>query len=371
MNTSLEPKTGVLLVNLGTPDSTKTGDVRRYLREFLMDGRVIDIPFIPRFLLVNLIIAPFRAPKSAKEYRKVWEERGSPLKFYGEDVREALQENLGEEFIVKFAMRYQNPSLDKVMEEFRQIPLRKLIVLPMFPQYASATTGSVKDKVMKILRKWQIIPEIDFIHSFFDHPDFVEAFTQIGKNYLEQDAYDHVIFSYHGLPERQIRKGDCYGNCLKAAKENPELAAQANCCAQLTPQNKSCYRAQCFATTRLIAEKLDIKPENYTVCFQSRLGKDPWIQPYTEDVLEELAHAGKKRVLAFSPAFVTDCLETTIEVGEEYKEDFEEAGGEHWQLVESLNCHPLWIKTLRNLVMEHSAAQQHIIEGQAAKPVTE
>jgi protoporphyrin/coproporphyrin ferrochelatase len=334
--------TGVLIVNLGTPDSPSVPDVRKYLREFLMDGRVIDIPYVNRFLLVNCIIAPFRAPKSAKVYKEVWTERGSPLKFYSEDLEGLLQNQLGPEYLVSLGMRYQSPSIATALDKLKNKGLERIIVVPLFPQYASATTGSVHDKVMELVRGWQIIPEMVYINSFFDHPLFIKAFTELGKRYMAEDQYDHIIFSYHGLPERQIRKGDCTNTCLSDT-----------CCNSLHAMNRSCYRAQCFATSRLLAENLGLKPEDYTVCFQSRLGKDPWIQPYTEDVIIELCQKGKKRVLAFSPAFVADCLETTIEIGEEYKEVFEEKGGEHWKLVESLNVSPLWVDTLEDLVRNY------------------
>ncbi|MEO1655461.1 MAG: ferrochelatase, partial [Bacteroidota bacterium] len=218
MRVNTDSKIGVMLVNLGTPDSPAVKDVRKYLREFLMDARVVDVPAVLRFILVNGIIAPFRAPKSAKVYQEVWEERGSPLKFYGEDVRDMLQEKLGEEYYVELAMRYQNPSIASVLDKMRKIDLEKIIVIPLFPQYASATTGSVQEKVMEIVRKWQVVPEISFVHNFYDHPIFIKTFSEIGKKYLAERNYDHIIFSYHGLPERQIRRADDYGNCLKAAK---------------------------------------------------------------------------------------------------------------------------------------------------------
>jgi ferrochelatase len=320
---------GVLLVQLGTPDSPSVPDVRKYLREFLMDGRVIDIPLAQRTMLVNGIIAPFRAPKSAKVYREVWTERGSPLKFYSEDVVRMLQERLGDDYFVVLGMRYQNPSLDSVLEELRTKGLESIIVIPLFPQYASATTGSVYEKVMRIVKDWQIIPEIRFVNRFLDHPKFLETFTLLGRKYMAEHAYDHFLFSYHGL--------------LNNA-----------CCASLHAANQHCYRAQCFETTRLLATRLGIPADKYTVSFQSRLGKTPWIQPYTEEVIIDLAKKGVKSVLAFSPAFVADCLETTIEVGVEYREVFEKHGGHHWQLVESLNNHPLWIETLADMVLVRS-----------------
>ncbi len=305
-----------------------------------MDGRVIDIPFIPRFLLVNGIIAPFRAPKSAKTYKEVWTENGSPLKYYGQVNERQLQLALGDEYVVRLAMRYQSPSIEAGLSEFQRLGLTDIIVIPLFPQYASATTGSVYEKVMDIIKTWQVIPEIRFINRFLEHPKFIDGFVQLGRKYMAEHDFDHFLFSYHGLPERQIRKGDI----------TKTVCQLGNCCASLRADNQHCYRAQCFETTRRLVRELGIPEGKYTTCFQSRLGRDPWIKPYTEDTIRELAGKGIKRVLAFSPAFVADCLETTIEVGEEYKELFEELGGEHWQLVESLNDSPIWVETLVDLV---------------------
>ncbi|GAB3746327.1 ferrochelatase [Spirosoma pomorum] len=333
-------KTGVLIVNLGTPDSPSVPDVRKYLREFLMDGRVIDIPFVPRFLLINGIIVPFRAPKSAKVYKQLWSETGSPLKYYGQVVERELQKALGDDYVVKLAMRYQNPSIDVGLQAFQQMGLTNIIVIPFFPQYASASTGSVYEKVMNIVKDWQVIPEIRFINRFLEHPKFIEGFVRLGRKYMDSYDYDHILFSYHGLPESQIRKGDVTRNVCKFG----------DCCGSLHATNQHCYRAQCFETTRRLVKELGIPEGKYTTSFQSRLGSDPWIKPYTDDVIKELGAKGVKSVLAFSPAFVADCLETTIEVGVEYKEMFEEHGGQHWQLVESLNDSPIWIETLVDLV---------------------
>ena len=334
-------KKGVLLVNLGTPDSTKTSDVRKYLREFLMDKRVVDIPALLRFILVNGIIAPFRAPKSAAEYRKLFDERGSPLKYYTDDITHLLTKKLDENYSVKFAMRYQSPSLKSVLQEFQDEEVSSLHVIPLFPQYASATTGSVIDKVMEITKDWQIIPDIKFTSQFLEEELFIETIVHQGMKWMEKEAYEHYVFSYHGLQEPQIRKGS-YGDYCKLG----------SCCDTLNEHNRYCYRAQCFETTRLIVKRLGIKEEDYTVCFQSRLGKDPWVKPYTEDVLNELAENGTKKVLAFSPAFVSDCLETTIEVGETYQEDFIHAGGEKWDLVPSLNAEDKWVECLKELVVK-------------------
>lgn len=341
-------KTGILLVNLGTPDSPSTADVRKYLREFLMDKRVVDYPLIPRWLLVNLIIAPFRAPKSAKEYQKLWENRGSPLKFYGEDVRTLLQESLGRRYVVKLAMRYQHPDIQSALEELQKACVSNIVCIPLFPQYASATTGSIIDKVMEITRKWQVIPAIRFVSNFPDHPLFIQAHAERAKKYLESHEYDHFIFSYHGVPVSQIEKASSGNYCQLGT-----------CCNSYHRKNQYCYRAQCFHTTRMIAEKLNIPKDKYTVAFQSRLGPVPWIRPYTDEVLEELAAKGVKKVLAFSPAFVADCLETTLEVGETYQEQFKEAGGEVWQLVDSLNDHPMWVECLKDLVIQSDKSITH------------
>jgi ferrochelatase len=337
----MKSTTGVLLVNLGTPDSPSTGDVRRYLREFLMDGRVIDIAYWKRWLLVNLIIAPFRAPKSAAVYKQLWQDRGSPLLFYGEDLKVLLQQALGEQYQVELGMRYQNPKLETALDKLKQLP--KIIVIPLFPQYASATTGSVQQKVMELLEGWITIPEMVFVSNFLEEPLFIEAFAQLARSYMKNVEYDHFIFSYHGIPERQIKSATVDNYCQLNQK----------CCAKYHQKNRFCYRAQCFQTSRLLADALEISPENYTVSFQSRLGKDPWIQPYTDQVIEEMPARGLKKVLAFSPSFVADCLETTIEVGDEFSEIFMEAGGEHWQLVESLNDSNTWVECLKEIVLRY------------------
>lgn len=336
-------KTGVLIVNLGTPDSPNTPDVRKYLREFLMDGRVLDIPAVLRWPLVNLVIAPFRSPKSAKIYKELWTPEGSPLKVFGYAIEKLLKDKLpNEEYVVKLAMRYQSPSIESSLDELKKLGLSKIIVVPLFPQYASASTGSVYEEVMRLFKKWQVMPELRFVNSFWNNPKFIDGFVQNGKKHIETHNFDHFVFSYHGLPERQMRKGDCTG----------EVCKLGSCCDTIHAMNQHCYRAQCFATTRLLVEKLNIPEGKYTTCFQSRLGRDPWIQPYTDDVIKQLPKKGIMNVLAFSPAFISDCLETTIEVGDEYKELFEENGGKHWELVESLNDSPIWIEALTDIIKQ-------------------
>ena len=336
-----KPKKGVLLVNLGTPDSPSVPDVKRYLTEFLMDGRVIDIPAWRRALLVRGIIVPFRAPNSAKLYRAIWDKAtGSPLLHYSLVQQSLLQEQLGDTYHVELAMRYQNPSIPQALDNIRRMGIEQLQIIPLFPQYASATTGSVIEKIMDIMRTWPTFPEISIVSDFYDNALMIEAFAANASKY-DLAAYDHFLFSYHGLPIRQLRHVTPSGN---------HDCEQAQCRERITDENRRCYLAQCYATTRLLAQRLGITAGNYTVCFQSRLGKTPWIQPYTSDVLKTLASQEKKRLLVFSPAFVADCLETIYEVGTEYAEDFRALGGEEVQLVESLNGNPTWITALKQLV---------------------
>ncbi len=337
-NKNKKKRTGVLLVNLGTPDSPSVRDVRSYLSQFLNDPRVIDIPWLLRKILVNLIIVPFRAPKSAKVYKELWTDNGSPLIIYSERAAHLLQQVLDPSYQVHLAMRYKNPSIPDVLEEMRKANYDRIIVVPMFPQYASASTGSALEEVMKVISSWWVIPELRFVSQYYDHPDYINAFVEKGSAYNHED-YDHVLFSYHGLPERQVDK--VYGE---------GLCSDRDCEHEITDENKYCYKATCFATTRLLAEKLGIPEDHYTVCFQSRLDKK-WLEPFSDKVVIEQAKKGAKKLLVFSPAFTADCLETIIEIGDEYQELFEEHGGEKVQLVESLNDHPLWIQCLKDLVL--------------------
>jgi len=311
-------KKGVLLVNLGTPDSPEVADVRKYLDQFLMDERVIDVNAFKRTLLVKGIIVPFRSPKTSKLYKEIWDGNGSPLLYYSKIQANLLQEKLGDEYHVELAMRYQNPSISSALEKMKAGLVESIKVIPMFPQYASASTGSVMQSVMEIISRWSTVPPVAFVNSFHDNDLVIETFANNALKY-QPDSYDHVLFSFHGLPERQLLKCDHTGHyCLK----------QDNCCESLNDTNKFCYSAQGYDTARLIAAKLNIASENYTVCFQSRLGKEPWVQPYTTDVLKKLAREGKKRLLVFSPAFVADCL-----------------------LVESLNDDPRFIDALAGMAV--------------------
>ncbi|MCR9289457.1 MAG: ferrochelatase [Bacteroidetes bacterium] len=332
-------KKGVLIVNLGTPDAPKWSAVYKYLKQFLLDPRVIDYPWIARNLLVRGIILPFRTSSSTKLYKELWTEKGSPLKVYGEEVELGLQKELGEEFEVALAMRYQSPSVESAIDKLLAKQVSEIIVFPMFPQYASATTGSVHEEVMRLLAKKQEIPSVKFINSYFDYEPMIDVFVENSKKY-NLEEYDHILFSYHGLPQRQLRKASACNHCLQSE----------DCCQNLSIKNQFCYSAQCYATTKAIVKKLGLTPEEYTTCFQSRLGKEVWAQPYTSDIIKKRSEKGDKKLLVFCPAFVSDCLETTIEIGVEYQEEFEELGGEKVDLVESLNGNPKWIKAIGEMV---------------------
>lgn len=338
-----QPTTGVLLVNLGTPDTPTRSAVYRYLKQFLLDPRVIDYPWLPRNLLVRGIIAPFRSGSSSRLYQRLWTENGSPLKFYGERLAAGLQQALGETYAVELGMRYQNPSVESAVDRLMQRQVQRIVVLPLFPQYASATTGSVHEEVMRILKQKQVIPELVLVNSYYDYDPMIRLFAANARQF-QVNSYDHVIFSYHGLPQRQLRKADAFNHCLQTS----------GCCQCITPANQFCYSAQCHATTAAIVAQLELPEGSYTTTFQSRLGPEKWAQPYTSEVLDGLAANGAKRVLVFSPAFVADCLETLVEIGYEYQHRFEEKGGEKVDLVPSLNDHPDWIQAVKTLVLRYA-----------------
>ncbi|MBD1433045.1 ferrochelatase [Sphingobacterium sp. DN00404] len=331
---------GILLVQLGTPDNPTTADVRRYLTEFLMDPRVMDIPYLGRTLLVKGVIVPKRSPLSAATYRTIWDnETGSPLLYYSKLQRDLLQQELGEEYHVELAMRYQNPSIASALQKMEAMMLESIRVVPLFPQYASATTGSVIDKVMEIMRSWQYFPQVTFVNNYCDDEEMCETFADHGRQYPIEE-YDHVLFSYHGLPVRQLGKVDPTGK-LKCPDAGCESCKET--------KKTYCYLSQCYATSRAIAGKMGLTKEQYSVCFQSRLGKTPWIQPYTSDTLHQMADRGFKKLLVFSPAFVADCIETLDEIQVEYANEFKALGGEEITMVESLNDDPKWINVLKRL----------------------
>eukprot|EP00667_Euglena_gracilis_P013424 EG_transcript_13855 len=343
-------RTGVLLVNTGTPDSTQVRHVRKYLRQFLSDPRVIDLPFIPRWCLVNLIIAPIRAFSSAKLYRRIFTERGSPLKFHGLDVADLLQKELGDGFHVRLAMRYQSPSMEDALAEMYAGAVDHIILIPLFPQYASASAGSVIDRFLKIISKWWRIPHMSIVSNFWDNEIFLTAWEQHGRQYINSHQYDKIVFSYHGVPERHIKKGSCGDHCR----------LNDSCCSTYSANNAFCYRAQCLHTSQALAQRLGLAPGQHETAFQSRLGRDKWLQPYMQDRINGLIAEGKKKVLVFCPSFVADCLETTSELGIEAKEEFLLKGGERWDVVPCLNADPLWVKSLREMVLRLDVAHRQV-----------
>lgn len=322
---------GILLINLGTPDSPKPWDVFRYLNEFLTDERVIDFSWFKRQLLVRGLIVPFRFLASSKSYKAIWTEKGSPLRFHTMEAARKLQGNLGSGYRVEVAMRYQNPSIPEVLKKLKSVS--ELIVVPLFPQYASATTGSIVEKVMEEIQTWNEIPKIKILDSFHDSEAVIEAFAAQAKEF-DIPSYDKVLFSFHGLPVRQLTKA------------NPHCQKKKSCC----KSNKRCYAAQCYQTADLLAKKLSLKAGEWEICFQSRLGKEPWIQPYTTDTLKKLRSQGVENILVFCPAFVADCLETIHEIGVEYAEEFKHMGGKRLDLVPSLNGSKEWVSALETMV---------------------
>ena len=336
----MQKKTGVLLIQLGTPDSPSIRAVATYLGEFLNDPRVVDLPWIARKLLVNGLIVPFRSPKSARIYRKLWPLGGgvSPLLTHTDNTRMRLQERFtGEGVQVEMAMRYRNPSLDSVLERMRRANYDRIVILPLFPQYASASTGSALAKTMAIIRRWWVIPEIGTVSQFYDEPAYIDAMADRARPF-PLDDHDHILFSYHGLPVRHVDR--VYPD---------DFCENQPCEIEINAANKFCYKAACYATSRLLAARLGIDESRYTVCFQSRMN-NRWIQPFADQVIEDLARKGAKKLLVFSPAFVGDCLETLIEIGEEYQARFAALGGEKVQLVPSANDHPRFIDCLEKLV---------------------
>ena len=333
--------TGLLLVNLGTPDDPSPKSVRRYLREFLADPRVLDINALGRWALLNLIILPFRPRKSAEAYQKIWTTRGSPLLTNSEDLVVAVRERLGTSWAVELGMRYQNPSLAAAMEKLRAAGADRIVVFPLYPQYSASSTGSSVEEIFRLASQPWVTPTLSFVEPFFDDPGFIEAFAVQGQPILTAERPDHVLFSFHGLPERHMRKADATGgHCL----------AGADCCARMVTANRHCYRAQCFATARALAKRLSLPDGGWSISFQSRLGRTPWIEPHTDVVLTKLAQGGTKRIVVFSPAFVADCLETLEEIGMRGQHDFVAAGGERLTLVPSLNASPMWADAVVALV---------------------
>jgi protoporphyrin/coproporphyrin ferrochelatase len=332
-------KTGILLLNVGTPDEPTPEKVGVYLREFLMDPDVIDLPWPLRWLLVNVLIVPKRAHTSAEAYQKIWSQRGSPLKFHMQDLRDNLQTLLGQDTVVEFAMRYQNPSIESAFNKWNTLALDRIVVIPLYPQYSLSATASGEKEVLRLAENLKIRATIQFLKPFFDDVDFIASYAELIRPHLT--GADHLLLSFHGLPAKQIKKMDQTGShCLK----------RGDCCSRLNDLNrKFCYRAQSYETARQIVRTLNWPSENYTVAFQSRL-HDGWIQPFTDEILPKLPRQGVKRLVVACPSFTTDCLETLEEVGIRAREQFLQAGGDELRLVPCLNAAPGWVQALSRMI---------------------
>jgi ferrochelatase len=330
---------GILLMNLGSPDSTEVKDVQKYLNQFLMDERVIDIPWLFRALLVKGIIVPFRAPKSAEAYKIIWTKKGSPLVETTRELQEALQKEIEEP--VEIAMRYGNPQMEEGFDALlrRNPMIEEVIALPLYPHYAMSSYETAVEYAKEIHKKKGYKFKLSFVDPFYNDPQYLNALAGVIKPFLEE-PYDHMLFSYHGIPKRHIRKSDVTGNhCLQSE----------NCCDVASPAHAHCYRHQVFTTTRLITEILNIPKEKYSLSFQSRLGKG-WLTPFSDFRLAELPAEGKKKLLILCPAFVSDCLETLDEIEIRGREIFMDAGGESFKMIPCLNINSLWVKAVAEYV---------------------
>jgi ferrochelatase len=328
---------GILLVNLGSPDSTAVADVRKYLREFLMDGRVLDAPWPVRFCVVHFAILPTRPKESAHAYEKIWTPEGSPLVVTSRRAQKKLQALV--EAPVELAMRYQNPTVESAIKKLNDARVDDLLLIPLFPHYAMSSYESAVVRVQEVAA--QIAPrmKITVQPPYYDAPNYIAALAASAEPSLST-GYDHLLFSFHGIPERHLKKSDpTHCHCL----------AKENCCEVASPAHATCYRAQCFKTVATFVAKANVPKDKYSVSFQSRLGKDPWLKPYTDFELAEFPKRGIKKLLVICPAFVSDCLETIEEIGMRGRDTFMEAGGREFAQIPCLNEHPLWISALENM----------------------
>jgi ferrochelatase len=332
--------TAILLVNLGSPESPTTRHLKPYLKEFLMDGRVIDIPLFWRTVLVKGIIVPFRAPKSAAKYKTIWTNEGSPLVSHTKKQCSLLQQRV--EPPVYYSMRYGTPATEDVLQKIHaENPgLENIILLPLYPHYAMSSYETAVEQVKDLHRSKNYSSALHIVPPFYDHNDYIHALSESIRPYLDQE-YDHILFSYHGIPERHVKKTDCTGNhCLQSA----------SCCETPSPAHQFCYRHQIITTTNRVAEQLEIPANKFSYSFQSRLGRDPWLQPYTVQQLKLFPEKGIKKLLVVCPAFVSDCLETLEEIAMEGKQDFLQHGGEEFTLIPALNENQKWIECMQVLI---------------------
>lgn len=330
-------KTGVILFNIGTPKSYEVEDVKSYLLDFLMDKDVINLPFLVRYPLVHGLIVPKRAPNSAENYKKVWMEEGSPLWVYSKHFAEKLQQELGADFIVKLGMRYSDPRIEDSLKELAEAKVDSILLIPMFPQYAEATTGSVLKEFERVRKKYGVQIPTKTVRDFYADPSFIAPSVEILDETLKDKKIDHYLFSFHGLPESHIRKNE---GCLRSE----------DCCFEKSACDKPCYRAQCFATATKIAESLNLAPSHWSVSFQSRLGRAEWLKPATDHTLEVLAKTGKKSVAVICPSFVADCIETLEEIAIGGQETFKHAGGEEFYMIPCVNENNTWVTGFASLI---------------------
>ncbi len=329
---------GVLLLNLGSPDAPEPEPVRRYLREFLGDARVLDAPAPIRWFVLNCFILPFRPKKSAEAYSRVWTPEGAPLLVISRRVRDLVARGLG--IPVALGMRYGNPSTAAAVEELRKAGVTEVFVMPLYPHYAMSSYESALVCASNELRRQIPQVKMHILQPFYGEPDYIDALVESARPHLER-GFDKLLFSFHGLPERHLRKGDpSHAHCL----------CSADCCSVANPAHATCYRHQCYRTVELFAERAGLKPGQYEVSFQSRLGRDPWLKPYTDFRLADLPREGVKRLLVISPAFVSDCLETLEELSITGRETFIAAGGKEFAQIPCLNEHPRWISFLRTRI---------------------
>lgn len=330
-------KIGVLLINLGTPDSSSLSSVYRYLTEFLNDPRVIDLPAVPRWILTNLLIVPFRCKKTARAYQKIEMTNGLPLLVNSQKLQSAVAAELGSDYQVAVAMRYGNPSIQAALNNLKHC--NQLIAIPLFPHYSSAATGSAIAKLLHALANQWNMPKIKIINDFYNHTGFIQSYADVIKKNIGDKKPELILFSYHGLPERHIDKSGCKAKCDRL-----------HACPKITNDNLYCYRAQCYATSHLLATALKLEPNQYQVVFQSRLGRTPWIKPYTDIVLNDLRQQGIKSIAIVSPSFVADCLETLEEINIRAREQWLLSGGCEFIFIPCLNDYPLWVKALASII---------------------
>lgn len=345
---TFRPHTGIVLINVGTPDSPSVKDVGRYLRQFLGDGRVIDLPWLGRKLLVNGVIVPFRAPKSAKAYRKLWTADGSPLVTHGRALRDALREALGDGYAVSLGMRYQNPSLESALLEVKAAGVQRILLAPLFPQYASSSTGSALEEAFGVMAGWNDVPPVATLPPFHREEGYLASFAERILQ-CDPNTYDHVLFSFHGLPNAHIRRSHAASRSYIGQARGADPVAGCACEVGEHDKHPTCYKMQCHATARALAQRCGLRAGAWSVGFQSRLDQD-WLQPFSDKRIAELAKTGCMKLLVVSPAFVADCLETVIEIGEEYRDLFIEHGGEELKLVESLNASSRWVQAFAEML---------------------